>query len=285
MKHKNREYFKKVSRRLRKQGFSLATIMVETKLPKSTAYGYIEDIELTKDQRAEINRKRNEVSRNRINPRKGICLPGRHIKRLLGWNPQIIHVVAHFMFDGHVRDSGCTYYNRSKYQIEHLKNLINQVFGIKPVLQLRTDGVMVMAFHNVEFGAYMKERINKIFPYLKTKATREEKRIFLKTFFDDEGNIYYNRKDKRRVRGYQDSREILQNIAFLLKEFGIIARVDMHSKAVEFSGRENLMIFMHEINFSPLIFINPKRKNTIWQKEIEKREILEKAISSYSIKR
>jgi hypothetical protein len=285
MKYRTREYFRKLCRQLRKQGFSLTSIIAETKLPKSTVYGYIEDIELTQDQKTEINRKRNELRRNRTNPRKGICLPGRHIKRPLDWDSQIVHVVAHFMFDGHVRDSGCTYYSRSKYQIEQLKNSINQIFGIKPILHTRADGVAVMAFHNVEFVAYIRERINKIFPYLKTKATREEKRAFLKTFFDDEGNIYYNRKYKRRVRGYQRSREILQNLAFLLKEFGIRARVDMHSKAVEFSGRKNLVTFMQKINFSPHICVNPRRKNTIWQKEIEKREILEKAISSYDIKK
>ncbi|MCQ9207170.1 MAG: LAGLIDADG family homing endonuclease [Omnitrophica bacterium] len=281
MKHKNREYFKEKSRRLRKQGFSLTSITVETKLPKSTVYGYIEDITLTQNQKTEINRKRSELRRNRTNPRKGICLPGRHIKRPLDWNSQIVHIVAHFMFDGHVRNCGCTYYSRSKYQIEHLKNLIDQTFDIKPILHNRADGVAVMAFHNVEFAAYIKEKINEIFPYLKTKATREEKRIFLKTFFDDEGNIYYNRKHKRRVRGYQRSHEILRNIAFLLEEFGIKARVDMYSKAVEVSGRENLVVFMQEISFSPHICVNPKRKNTIWKKEIEKREILEQAISSY----
>ncbi len=283
MKNKTREFFVNACKRLRKEGFSLTSIMVESKLPKSTVYGYIKDIKLTQDQKAEINRKRNELRKSRTNPRKGTCLPGRHIKTPINWDPHIVHVVAHFMFDGHVRDCGCTYYSRSKYQIEHLKNLIGQIFAIEPILHTRTDKVIVMAFHNVEFAAYIKERINEIFPYLRTKATREEKRVFLKTFFDDEGNIYYNCKDKRRVRGYQESREVLQDIAFLLKEFGIIARVDMHSKVVEFSGRENLVTFMQEINFSPLIFINPKRKNTIWQKKIKKREILEKAISSYGI--
>ena len=186
------------------------------------------------------------------------------------------------MFDGHVRRCGCTYYNRSRNQIESLKKLINHIFGIKPILHKRKDGVIVMAFHNVEFAKCIKERINKIFSYLKTKATKEEKRTFLKAFFDDEGGVYYNCNDKRRVRGYQESCKILEDIAYLLKTFGIKSRIDKHSKAVEITGKQNLITFVKEINFSPLICINPNRKNSIWKEEIEKREILNKAISSYT---
>lgn len=284
MKYKTRKYIKKTCRALREQGFSLNSIMAKTRLPKSTVYGYMEGIELTQDQKNEILRRRKELLRNRTNPRKGTCSPGRNINKPLGWDPKVINVVAHFMFDGHVRKSGCTYYNRSKSQIERLKRLINQIFGIKPILRTRADGVIVMAFHNVEFAAYIKEKISETFSYLKAKATKAEKRAFLKAFFDDEGNIYYNHNDKRRVRGYQKSREILEKIAHLLEEFGIKARIDMHSKAVEITARENLVAFAREINFSPLICVNPNRKNTIWQEEIEKREILRMAVSSYVIK-
>ncbi len=262
------------------------SIMAKTRLPKSTVYGYIEGVELTQDQKNEILKRKIELLlRNRTNPRKGICLPGRNINKPLGWNPEIIHVVAHFMFDGHVRQGGCTYYNRSKYQIEHLKVLVKRVFGIEPKIHVRKNGVTVVAFHNVEFAAYIKERINEISAYLKTKATKEEKRAFLKAFFDDEGNVYYKCEDKRRVRGYQKSDKILREIADLLQEFGINARVDIHSKAIEIGGRKNLIAFMREINFSPLICMNPCRKNSIWQEEIEKREILRTAIFSYAIKK
>ncbi|GAF71162.1 unnamed protein product [marine sediment metagenome] len=188
------------------------------------------------------------------------------------------------MFDGHVREDGCTYYNRSKYQIEYLKVLIKRVFGIEPKIHVRKDGVIVMAFHNVEFAAYIKEKIKQISVYLKTKATKEEKRTFLKAFFDDEGNVYYKCKNKRRVRGYQKSDRILKEVAYLLEEFAIKSRIDKHSKAIEIGGRKNLITFKREINFSPLICMNPHRKNSIWQKEIEKREILKMAIFSYAIK-
>ena len=258
------------------------SIMVKTRLPKSTAYGYIEGIALTQEHKSDILRRRKELLRNKTNPRKGACLSGRNINKPLGWSTKVVRIVSHFMFDGHVRESGCTYYNRSKNQIERLKKLIGQIFKIKPILHTRADGVIVMAFHNVEFAAYIKEKIKEIFCFLQTKGTKKEKREFLKTFFDDEGNIYYTRNDKRRVRGYQKSREILEKIACLLEKFGIKARIDMHSKAIEISGRENLITFAREINFSPLICMNPNRKNSLWQEEIEKREILKMAISSYN---
>lgn len=269
---------------LRKQGFSLNSIMVKTNLPKSTVYGYIKNVGLTQHQKNEMLKRKRELSKSRINPRKGVCLAGRGINRPLGWSPRLINAVAHFMFDGHVCEDGCTYYNRSKNQVERLKELIDQIFGIKPKLHTRPDGVIVMAFHNVEFAAYIKKKTNEIFAYLKERSTKEEKREFLKAFFDDEGNIYYNHRDKRRVRGYQKSHKILEEISCLLKEFGIKARIDIHSKAIEISDRENLSAFAREINFSPLIYMNPDRKNSIWRKEIEKREILKIAVSSYVIK-
>jgi hypothetical protein len=101
----------------------------------------------------------------------------------------------------------------------------------------------------------------------------EEKRIFLKSFFDDEGCISYERvRNLRRIRGYQRSNKILGLIKDLLNDFEIESKINK---------THNLIKFQKEIGFSSGIYINPNRKNGIWKRRIEKRKILEKAINSY----
>lgn len=79
--------------------------------------------------------------------------------------------------------------------------------------------------------------------------------------------------------------KLLEEITCLLIEFGIKSKVDFSTKAVEICGRENLISFAREISFSQSVSINPKRKNSIWKNEIEKRKILDMAISSYVVNR
>lgn len=193
----------------------MTSIVKETKIPKSTVFGNIKDIRLTDDQKSEMLNRRNAILKMKANPRKGVSLPGRRIDGPISWDIVLIQIVAHFMVDGHVRECGCTYYNRSRNQVGNLKKAVKKMFGIKPILRLRPDGVMVMAFHNVEFAQYIKEKIKQVFSYLKTKASKEEKRTFLKVFFDDEGSVYFNSHDTRRVRGYQKSPQLLEEITCL----------------------------------------------------------------------
>ena len=102
----------------------------------------------------------------------------------------------------------------------------------------------------------------------------------MKAFFDDEGNVYYS-KSTRRVRGYQKSRQRLESIRDLLTSFGINGRINKHGTYVEIAGRENLKKFSQDINFSPKIYLNPKRKNSIWRRKISKRRLLKLSIDSY----
>jgi len=268
-------------RELRIKGYSLGEISFATGIAKSSLYSYIKDISLDPEQKKDIEIRRKEKNKNKINPRKGKCLPGREIIKPTSWSSDLVHIVSHFMFDGRVSQDCCIYYSNNKYQIEHMKKLLSRIFKAKPEVKLRDNGVYGLTFYHVEFADYIKNRKDKLLSYLNNGASELEKRLFLKAFFDDEGCVYY-RDDKRRVRGYQKSYLILEQIRNLLSSFGIRARINKKATDIEISGQRNLIRFSKEINFSPKIYINPNRKNGIWKKKISKREILDLALKSYN---
>ncbi len=107
-----------------------------------------------------------------------------------------------------------------------------------------------------------------------------KKRIFLQAFFDDEGCAHW-RKNKRIVRGFQKNLKILDLVKRLLEDFNIKTTIDKKYKEIIIGRKENLIKFQKEINFSPGIFINPDRKNSIWKQKLEKRYILSEMINSY----
>ena len=233
-------------RKLRLEGCSLSEIFICTKLPKTTVYGYIRNIPLTSEHKRRIEQRRKELFKNRINPRKGKCRPGRVFVKPESWSNELIHIIAHFMFDGSIEKHGCVYYSSNKYQISHIKDLAEKLFGVKPTYRMRNNKVGVLSFYYVELANYVRKKKGEIFRYLKNEAPREEKRTFLQAFFDDEGNIYYN-KDKRRVRGYQRSKKVLEEIKDLLREFGIEGKINKNGNEIEISQRENLIKFANEI--------------------------------------
>jgi len=279
MKTREREKIKKKCESLRQQGRSLNDIVTIIGLPKTTVYGYIKDIVLTKKQKLDIEYKRRALL-SKPSPRKGKCRPGREIIRPPGWSKELINIVAHFSFDGNIRSDGCIYYNRSENQISNLRSEVHKLFGIKPKAQIRADGVRVISYYNVEFADYIKNKAREIYSYLNNGASKEEKRIFLRAFFDDEGNIYF-RKDTRRIRGYQKSTAVLEVINNIMNEFGIPGKIYPGIGAIEITGRRYLEKFAEEIGFSSGIALNPLRRNSAWKRNIEKREILNLALTSY----
>lgn len=267
-------------RSLRRNGISIGEISQSLNISKSTVYGYVKEILLDKGQKEKIEARRKLLVNSKPNIRKGKSLPGREIRQPKEWTKELVHVVAHYMFDGRIDDDGCLFYSKDEYQIDHMKELLGRVFSIKPKIQLRDNGVYGLVFYHVEFAKGIKRYRDELFRYLNNGASISEKRTFLKAFFDDEGNVFYKR-DKRRVRGYQKSRLVLEEIKNLLHSFGIKGKINNKDTNIEISGQENLINFSKEINFSPLIYINPLRKNGLWKGKISKRKILDLALNSY----
>lgn len=267
---------------LRRKGLSLNELGNKMDLPKTTIYYWIREIKLSQKAQDRIRRRiieggrRGNLSEKKklanIKMRKKIKKPGK-------WSLELINIIAHFMFDGEIYPYGCCYVSKDKRQIDNMKDLVSRLFDIIPRATKRSNGTVRISFYSAELGEYVDEKARNMISYI-TKAKNNEKRIFLKSFFDDEGCIYFN-KSVRKVRGYQHSVEILKLIQNLLKEVNIYSRIENKNTEIVITGRRNIERFQKEINFSPGIYINPKRKNGLWKYKIEKRKILEKAISSY----
>jgi hypothetical protein len=105
-----------------------------------------------------------------------------------------------------------------------------------------------------EICSIMKLPKTTVYGYIKNIALSDELKIKI--------------EEKRRIR--------LKNIP---NPIGITGKINRSN--IEISGKENLVRFAKEINFSPRIYINPQRKNSIWRRKIDKRKILSLAIKSY----
>lgn len=271
-------------RTLRKKGFTLGEIVETTGVPKTTVYGHVCDIPLSRELQERIKREATRrINEFNIRERKGKCIPGRIVPKPKGWSNALLFLTAHFMFDGEIRSHSCIYHNRNKALINRVEAFMEEIFHLNPRPYLnKATGVSRISYHYVELASYMREKARALTEYIAT-APVVEKRIFLQAFFDDEGCASWRRKGNKRreIRGYQYNREILKLVQKLLSEFGIRSRIDEKYKELIISKKENLIRFRNKINFSRGIYINPDRKNSIWKRKLEKREILEKMIHSY----
>ncbi len=278
----------KKCRLLRKKGFTLGEIVKIIQLPKTTIYGHVSDVVFSykgTKRYKNIQEKIRAVNTNFINNfnikfRKGKCIPGRVVIKPNKWSDGLIFLVSHFMFDGEIRNNGCVYNNRNTSLINSVKLQMKNIFNIEPKVWFNAKtGVNRISYFYVELSSYIKEKSYELKTYI-INAPMKEKKIFLQSFFDDEG-CAYKRKNKKLIRGYQHNSEILLLIHKLLKDFDIESKIDEKYQEIIISKKENFVKFRDKINFSKEVFINPDRSNSIWRQKLEKREILNKIIASY----
>jgi len=276
--YKTDPFLIKKCRTLRKKGFTLGEIMKTTNLPKTTVFGHIQDISLPIKIRQQIKeeavRRIAEFSRKR----KGKCMLGRIVVKPRNWTNELVFLVAHFMFDGEITGHSCIYNNRSEALINRVRLLMKKVFNLEPKNWTnKKTGVYRISYHYVELAIYARKKAKGLVKNI-IRDSLIRKKIFLQTFFDDEGSIHF---DKRLVRGFQHNLKVLKLVQKLLKDFGIESKIDKKYQEIIISRKENLIKFRNKINFSKGIYINPNRKNSIWKRKLEKREILNKIIDSY----
>ena len=265
---------------LRRKGFTLGEIIKVTKLPKTTVFGHIRDVPLSIGRKKEIQE--NAIKRivEFSRKRKGKCIQGRVFSKPAGWTDKLIFLVSHFMFDGEITKGGCIYQNRNEDIINQVQDLMKEVFNLKPYSRFYKDtGVHRISYYYVELADYIRRKAKELKQHI-NNVSLQEKKIFLRSFFDDEGCVYCWR-NARKVRGYQHNLEILKLVQKLLKDFDIESKIDEKYKEIVISRKINLIKFRDKINFSEGIFINPNRKNSIWKRKLEKRKILDYTINSY----
>lgn len=264
---------------MRKQDKSIIEIMEITGRPKTSIYQHIKDIPLSLARIRQY--KIAAAARIKKYPleRKGKSI--RPFSRFTHWTPTTVRLVAHLIFDGEITHGSCVYNNRSLALIRHVEKLMQSLYSFEPKGWLnKLTGVQRISYHNVALSAYMREKATGLLKDI-GGLTIECKRAFLKAFFDDEGCMDFRPAAKsRKVRGYQKDVSVLVLVQDLLNDFDIPARVVKPNEVV-IVGKENLIKFEREVNFSPGIYINGNRSNSRWKKHIEKKELLRRAIKSF----
>lgn len=254
------------------------------RVPKITLYEWIRDIKLSAKAQEKIRKNyiAKIIERNKTEKNFGF----KRIKiknKPKKWSKDLVDLVAHFLFDGAITKYACVYSSRNKSQINKMQSLMKKNFHLMPRTRVKTSEVIDISYYRLDLAKYIKEKAEKLLENILTMS-KCKKRIFLQAFFDDEGCVGYANNPQRkirRIRGYQHSKNILKLVQLLLKEFYIASYIDKRFTEITIGGKENLLKFQKNINFSPNIFINPERKNALWKTKIDKRTILQKAIASY----
>ncbi|HEY4520569.1 MAG TPA: LAGLIDADG family homing endonuclease [Candidatus Paceibacterota bacterium] len=276
--------FKQKCIELRLQNHTLGEIIQILKRPKTTIYYHIHKIpesDILKRKKIDISiRTIEEVRKSGRSPQKGKSFLGKKFKNFRKWTPSLINLVGHCLFDGQINQASVYYHNRSQVLIDNFKSKMKTIYDYEPILRLKEDDVMTIAYHNAGLAVLLKEKSED----LKEQIRELDKKCqlqFLKAFFDDEGCVTIRKRAHRKVRGYQYDDDVLYLIQKLLLNFEIKSKVFTKFHEIVITQRKNIVKFAKEINFTSGLRINGKRSNSIWKQDLEKREILQRAIDSY----
>lgn len=272
------------SKALRRKGFSLNEISEKLDISKSTIHDWVSNsIHLSKKAAARINNRVKNGCKNGNRSKYQGKFKGKYsiiVRRPNGWSRKLIKLIAHLMFDGGRRKDGYTYYNSNIVLINQIERLVREIFQLEPHRRIDNNGTIRTTFFSADFSRYIRSKTPKLLEYL-PKARVEEKRAFLRSFFDDEGNASFDKKyGRHRVRGYQNDRKTLVLVQKLLADFKIRSLIGKNELVI--SRKADIAQFKKEINFSPRLYLNPNRKNSIWKRKITKRKILNMILAKSS---
>lgn len=268
--------FKQLCVELRQKDHTLNEIMAITGRSKTSIYAHIRSIPLSERKREQISENSKQLALKVADSRRGSAL--RPFKSFQDWTPKNVLLTAHLMFDGRVGKS-CDYNNRSVALITRVENLMTIVYDFPPKPYMNNlTGVRRISYHNVAMANFFKAKSIELLHNIEGLSLDCQKE-FLRAFFDDEGCMDARLK-KRMVRGYQDDVVILQIVKKLLANLNINSKLQGRNEVV-ISGKENLIKFRDQINFSEGVCINPNRTNSLWKKNLEKRKLLDMAIASF----
>jgi len=272
--------FKQRCIKLRKQDHTLDEIADITDRPRTSVYYHIQDIPLSEERRRQANayntRKRKEGHEKYWRKQRA------SFTEFDEWNKKRVLLVSHLMFDGELFSRGCYYHNRNEVLVNHVKECMQDVYEKPPKTRRQSNGVVSILYHHTPLHNFLRQK-GKALKENVTDFKLALQNAFLQAFFDDEGCMDYKPKtSRRRVRGYQNDTDILETVQRLLSGFGIDSTIRENTcNEIVISRRKDLRIFQEKINFSPGVKINNNRANSVWNKPLEKREILARAIDSY----
>ena len=264
---------------LRKRDKTINEIMAVTGRSKSSIYTHIKDISLSKEKLDSVSARNKKQALRNAEGRRGVSI--RSFKTFTTWSPDKVLLVAHLIFDGELNNRTCGYINRSMALVLRVETLLKPIYDFEPKRHQDTvSGVYKIRYYNVALKNYLGDKAKELKRTV-INLPLECQREFLRAFFDDEGCMDYRpSRNVRQIRGYQNDTDILYVIQKLLHNFDIKAKTKKPNEVV-IVGKDNLIKFQTEINFSKGVKLNPRRANSIWKQEIEKSELLDQAIKSF----
>lgn len=256
-------------------------IMDHTGRSKTSIYYHIKNIPLSDIKIQEIQRKKAFRINNLSREKKGKSK--KTFKKFNSWDKKSVFLVSHFIFDGSINSQGCMYNNRNLELLRRVEGAMSKLYAFEPTRYTNLlTGVSRISYFNVALGSYIEGKATQLLANIES-LSKNLKRELVRSFFDDEGCIDYRPKRRlRQVRGYQKDMHILLLIQKLLSHFAIESKISLPNEIV-IRGKENLQKFRKEINFSPGVYINGNRSNSIWKQNLEKRVILDRAIKTFQI--
>lgn len=187
--------------------------------------------------------------------RKGISRPHNQVTLFPIFSDKLIFCLAHLLFDASIHGSRICYYNRSPYLVGKMRIYMEELYGFAGAIYRQPSGVICLPYNSIELASLVKSQQHKMLREIMTWGI-EWKRIFLQSFFDDEGCVYLSKDRRARyVSGTQKDTYVLLLVQILLAELGIQSRITTDTSGISTlyirGGKEGLRKFQREINFSP----------------------------------
>jgi len=256
----------------------LDEIARKTRRPRTSVYFHIRNTPL-KEARKRLVREQTSRRVTAFNKsRRGKSFLNRHPIYFEYWNPAKAGLIGHLLFDGEITQRSCVYTNRNKVLLLQVEKAMRSIYPFPPK-RATWNGVSKIFYHNVELAKYLKAKARLLLLEIRNQPISVQT-AFLKSFFDDEGSVYFMRR-RKAVRGYQHNLTILKLVKELLSIQNIEAKICSQGKEILISRKNDLKKFKERINFSRGVSINGKRKNSYWKQDLEKRSILRNLIESY----
>lgn len=190
-----------------------------------------------------------------------------------------IRLIGHCQFDGSLVNlkgyNVVAYTNKSKFLINQFKQDMFKVYGLSPTdIRIKGDKILNIRYCCLAALLDLDHLLEKGIPERIMNASREEKLIFLKTFWDDEGSIHFgitksgkeNLHISMYVEAFCEDEIVRKQLIKLHEDLGF--SMLLFDKKIRISKKDNLMKFSKEIGFSPKVYISyPKSKFNGWEKK------------------
>ena len=173
-------------------------------------------------------------------------------KKSKEWTKEKIRLIGHCQFDGSLVNmkgyKAVAYTNKSRFLINQFKQDMFKVYGLSPTdIRIKGDKIFNIRYCCLAALLDLDFLLKNGIPEEIMTASKEEKLIFLKTFWDDEGSIHFgitkSHKDSLHISMYAEAfcedDLVRKQLIMLHNELGF--SMLLFNKKIRISKKENLV--------------------------------------------